>query len=159
MDLTLKDLTKDINNVNEEDILSCWRWLISNPKNICLISCLGDLFLTGQDGAIYWLATDSGELTKIADNSGYFELLLNDKDLFDYWFFPQLVQQLLEAGKILKENEVYSFVKLPVIGGEYSIDNIQPTDISVHFAFSGQICEQIKDLPDGTKVNIRLAPG
>ena len=54
----------------------------------------------------------------------------------------------------LKGNEVYSYKKLPVIGGEYSVDNMEPTDMSVHFAFSGQICEQIKDLPDGTKVNI-----
>jgi hypothetical protein len=42
-----------------------------------------------------------------------------------------------------------------VIGGEYSVDNIEPTDMNVHFAFSGQICQQVKDLPDGTKVNIK----
>ncbi|MFH5972291.1 T6SS immunity protein Tdi1 domain-containing protein, partial [Clostridium perfringens] len=64
-------------------------------------------------------------------------------------------EKLITAGKTLKENEVYSYKKLPVIGGAYSIDNIDPTDMSVHFAFSGQICEQIKDLPDGTKVNIK----
>jgi hypothetical protein len=36
------------------------------------------------------------------------------------------------------------------------VENIEPTDVSVHFAFTGQICEQIKNLPDGTKVNITV---
>jgi hypothetical protein len=67
-----------------------------------------------------------------------------------------LVEQLITAGKTLKESEVYSFKQMPVIGGEYSVDNIEPTDMSVHFAFTGQISEQIKDLPDGTKVNVKF---
>ncbi len=74
----------------------------------------------------------------------------------DNWFLPLLIEKLLIAGKTLKENEVYSYLKIPVIGGEYSVDNIEPTDISVHFAFCGQICEQIKDLLNGTKVSIKL---
>lgn len=43
-----------------------------------------------------------------------------------------------------------------VLGGDYSIENIDPVDISVHFAFTGQICEQISGLPDGTKFNIKI---
>jgi hypothetical protein len=81
---------------------------------------------------------------------------LDDEDKVDNWFLPLLVGQLISAGKPLKENKVYRFKILPVIGGKYSINNSQPTDMSIHFAFSGQICEQIKDLPDRTKVNIRF---
>ena len=33
------------------------------------------------------------------------------------------------TGKILKETEVYSYKNPPVLGGDYSIDNIEPTDI------------------------------
>jgi Domain of unknown function (DUF1851) len=47
---------------------------------------------------------------------------------------------------------------MPMLGGEYSVENIEPVDISVHFALAGQICEQIKDLPDGTKVRIKIEP-
>lgn len=153
---SIQDLTKDISNVDQENILSCWQWRIANMKSIVAISYLGDLFLIGQDDAIYWLQTDTGDLSKVADNHQQFKLFLNDENKIDNWFFPQLFEQLQSAGKILKENEVYSYKKLPVLGGEYTIDNIEPTDISVHFAFSGQICEQTKNLADGTKVNIKL---
>jgi hypothetical protein len=94
-------------------------------------------------------------LTKVADNLQQYEQYLTDENKVDNWFLPLLVEQLLNAGKTLRENEVYSFKKLPVIGGEFSVDNIEPTDMSVHFAFSGQISEQIRNLPDGTKVTIK----
>ena len=122
---------------------------------VVTISVLGDMFLLGDDGVVYWLQTDSGNLTKIADTFEQYQQFLNDEGKIDNWFLPLLVEKLIAAGKTLKQNEVYSYKKLPVIGGEYSVDNVEPTDMSVHFAFSGQICEQIRDLPDGTQVSIK----
>ena len=125
-------------------------------KAICTMSCFGDLFLIGKDDSVYWLQTDDGELSKVAEDFQQFNEFLNHEDKIDAWFFPLLVERLMVAGKTLKENEVYSYLKLPVIGGDYSVENINPTDISVHFAFTGQICEQIKDLTDRTKVTIKV---
>jgi hypothetical protein len=154
MTLTINQLTKDISTVDIDDILSCWTWKTADMKAVAAMSVLGDLFLVGKDDAVYWLQTDGGELTRVADDLPQFEQYIGDKEKVDSWFLPVLVEQLIAAGKTLKEDEIYSFKKMPVIGGEYSLDNIEPTDISVHFAFTGQISQQIKDLPDGTKVNI-----
>ena len=156
MTLTLKQLAKDITSVDIEDILSCWQWRVTGMKAVVTISCLSDIFLLGHDDNIYWLKTDTGDLTKIANSLEHYQQLLGDDENIDNWFLPSLVEKLIIAGKVLKENEVYSYKRLPVIGGEYSVDNIDPTDMSVHFAFSGQMCEKIKDLPDGTKVNIKF---
>jgi len=155
MTLTINQLTKDISSINIEDILSCWTWKTAGMKTVALVSVLGDLFLVGEDDAVYWLQTDGGDLKKVADSLQQFEQYLDDEEKVDNWFLPLLVEQLITAGKTLKENEVYSFKKMPVIGGEYSVDNIEPTDMSVHFAFTGQISKQIKDLPDGARVNIK----
>ena len=125
-------------------------------KAVVTISCLGDIFLLGYDNNIYWLQTDSGDLTKIANSLDEYLTLLRKEENIDNWFLPLLVEKIVAAGKTLKEHEVYSYKKLPIIGGEYSVDNIDPTDMSIHFALSGQICEQIKDLPDGTIVNINF---
>jgi hypothetical protein len=155
MTLNLGELTKDINKIDLDDILSWWRWRMAEMQGVVTISALGDIFFLGQDEAVYWLRTDTGDFTKVADSLEQYRQFLSDEEKIDNWFLPLLVEKLLAAGKTLKENEVYSYKILPVIGGEYSVDNIEPTDMSVHFAFSGQICEQIKDLPDGTKVNIK----
>jgi len=124
-------------------------------KAIALITCLGDMFFIGKDEYVYRLETGECHFEKVADSHHEFEQLLNGEK-FDEWLLPLLVEKLIKAGKVLNENQVYSFKKPSVLGDEYSLENIEPTNISVHFAFSGQICEQIKDLPDGTKVNIKF---
>jgi len=158
MILTQKDLIKDITKVDTDDILSCWLWTLSNMKSVITISTIGDIFLLGQDDAIYWLQTDFGDLTKIADSLSQFDQYLKDTDKVDNWFLPLLIEKLILAGKTLKEKEVYSFKKPPILGGDYSVDNLDPTDMSVHFAFSGQICQQAKNLPPGIKINLKYKP-
>ena len=66
-----------------------------------------------------------------------------------------LVKKLKEQGIELTDKNLYGYKKLPALGGEYEPDNFELTDIEVHFELSGQIHKQIKDLPDGTKVNIK----
>jgi hypothetical protein len=158
MPFSTKGLIRDITKVNESDILSCWLWKLDQDMKIVMISNFGDLFLESEEGSIYWLLTDGGELKKIANDRNEFEKLLSKKEYIDNWFLPALVEKLLSAEMELKENEVYGLKKMAVLGGTYDIHNFLPTDMSVHFAFTGQICEQIKDLPDGTNVNITFKP-
>jgi hypothetical protein len=155
MEFTLSDLIKDTNKVDLEDICSGWQWCLLDMKAIALITCLGDMFFIGKDECIYRIVTGECHFEKVADSHYEFEKLLNDEK-FDEWLLPLLVEKLIQSGKILNENQVYSFKKPPVLGGEYALENMEPINMSVHFAFSGQICEQIKDLPDGTKVNIKF---
>ncbi len=152
MRLNIQQLTKDLSQIDLDDIVSAWNWKLVDMKAIAIISCLGDIFLVGNDNSINWLQTDSGELTKIAKDLEQFEHFLDDADNVDNWFLPSLIEKLIQAGKVLKVNEVYNYKKLPVLGGEYSIENIEVVNMRIHFALTGQICEQIKDLPDGTKV-------
>lgn len=154
--LTFQELIKDTNKVDLEDICSAWQWCLTNQKAVALISCVGDMFLIGKDNTINWLDTGSGQLKQIADNIEQFEALLDNEENVDNWFLATLVEELIKSGKTLKENEVYSFRQMPVLGGDYSIGNLEPTDISVHFSLTGQIAEKIKDLPDGTTVNIKI---
>ena len=154
MDIRINNLIVDIQDIERKAFLDAWEWCI-NGMEVFIISKIGDMFLIGQDKAIYWLAIDrGGVLTKIANDKIDFEQLLNNTDNLDNWFLPGLVEQFIAAGIRLGKNEVYSFKLLPVLGGEYSINNIESCDINVHFDLAGQICKQIKDLHDGTKVKI-----
>jgi hypothetical protein len=159
MDITLKQLIREIDTVDIADITSSWQWRISKMHAVVTISSLGDMFLLGKDNAVYWLQTDRGELVKIAESFEEYQKFLNDSDKIDNWFLPSFVEKLLEAGKTLKSNQVYSYKIPPVLGGEYTVENIEPVSMSVHFSFSGQICEQVKDLPDGTKINFNFIKG
>jgi hypothetical protein len=149
----LKLYIKEINKLDIEDICSCWKWRLTGQKEVILVSSVGDIFLIGNDGEINWLDTSVGQIKRIADDIQHFNELLNDFSNVDNWLLATLVDKKIKNGIMLKENEVYSFKIFPILGGEYSVENLEPTDISVHFALTGQLHENIKDIPDGTKIN------
>lgn len=153
MDFTLDQLTKDISAIDQHDILSDWRWLLPEVRSVLMVTCMGDMFLEDKNGNILFLLYDGGDLEIVAENKTELELHLKDEEKFDNWFLPVLFEKLMMAGKHLKSNEVYSLKTLGVLGGEYIVENIEPTDMSVHFSFAGQVCKQIWDKPGGTKVN------
>lgn len=146
-------LIKDINRIDRTDICADWLWLLDNQKEVILVSCIGDMFLIGNDDAIYWLDIGMAELTCVADNLTDFQNLLSNDELVENWFLPHLVEQLIKEGKVLNENEVYSFKIPPILGGDFSPSNFDKTDLSVHFSLFGQIHKQIWDVKNGTKIN------
>ena len=154
MTLKLSELVKDKSKIDLQDICSDWTWLISEQKNVLLVTVFGDMFLVGPDDEINWLDTGTGKFTRVADSVKHFEELLKDKAKFNDWFMTNIYIDLQKKNVQLKDNQVYGYKKMPVLGGEYSADNIEPTDISVHFSITGQVCKKTKDLPDGTKVNV-----
>ena len=156
MKLTYKDLTIEISHLSRNDILEDWRWMIGEDMNPVMVTSIGDVFLQSELGNIFWLDVGGGELTKVADSFDEFRSKLNDDEIANEWFMFNLVSQIKESGLELEDGKLFGYKKLPVIGGEYHSDNFELTDISIHFSLAGQIHRQIRDLPDGTKVNIKF---
>jgi hypothetical protein len=45
-----------------------------------------------------------------------------------------------------------------VLGGSYSVENRYAISIAEHASFSGDLHRQIRDLPDGTAVRVKVVP-
>jgi len=155
MKITWNDLKIDFNHIDQNRLIESWYWLIGTDKKPILMSSIGDLFLADKNGACYWLNVGEGIFEKVAENIEQFKAKLKDNEQVDEWFLIGLVEELKQSGLELTDNHLYGYKKLPVLGGEYKPENFELTDIEVHFELSGQIHKQIKDLPDGTKVNIK----
>ena len=155
MRITWKDIKVDFNHIDQKRLTESWSWLIGIDKKPILMSSIGDLFLTDNNGFCYWLNVGEGVFEKIANSVDEFKLKLKDDEQIDEWFLIGLVEKLKENGLELTEKHLYGYKILPILGGEYEPENFELTDIEVHFELSGQIHKQIKDLPDGTKVNIK----
>jgi hypothetical protein len=65
-----------------------------------------------------------------------------------------LVDRCVNAGITLAEGQCYGYRIRPLLGGEYTPENIYPTDIAQYCSLLADMYRQIKDLPDGTKVRI-----
>ena len=153
MTVDYNQLIKDITKIDLDDICSDWQWLLNNQYSPIMVAFSGDMFVVDKNAAIFWLDTGKGHLKQIADSIEEFKSSLEDLDNIDEWLLASTVLDLIETGMTLKENEVYSYKTMPILNGNYSLENFEATNISVHFSMTGQICRQIINLPEGTRIN------
>ncbi len=104
----------------------------------------GDAFVQNvNNGQVWWLDSGGGEFSQLAETPEDFNELLADKEFVIEYFAVQMVGDLIKSGKSLSHNQVYSLTKPWLLGGEYKIENIEPTDIEVHFSLTGQVAQQV----------------
>jgi hypothetical protein len=154
--MNLDDLIVKFNKDSADKLTEDWNWLIGTDKSPIIVTAIGDMFLKDTNQKIYWLDVGQGKCEIVADRIQDFEEKLKDIEQMNDWFMIKLTTALRLSGKELKDGQLYSYKKLPIIGGEYTVDNFAPLDIVEHFGYTGDIHKQIKDLPDGTKVEIKI---
>jgi hypothetical protein len=148
MALTLDDLTVSIRHLDRATLLRDWRWLIGPTKVPVLVTALGNVFVRDtQDDTIHILDAGPGTLQQVAACLEEFRKRLRDRDFVTEHFVPVIVVRMRERGVFLQPGQLYGFKKAPPLGGEYSADNLEPTDIDVHFALLGQIHQRSREEP------------
>jgi hypothetical protein len=156
MELTWDDIIIDLTEIDLEKIISTWKWLIGDNKQPILISSIGDLYLKDENENCFWLNVGEGILEKIADSVAEFEEKINDYEIASEWFLIELVKSIKESGLNLTENMLYGYKVLPILGGDFIPENFELIKVETHFELNGLIHKQIKDLPDGSEINIEV---
>lgn len=153
MAITLNELTVNFDHLECERLLEDWRWLLGPAKQPILLTAAGDAFVQDvSDGSIYLLDVAAGELLRVAEDVTGFQALLADREFVLSHFAVAMVADLRDAGFTLAPGQIYSFRHPPVLGGGYTLDNVEPVDIEVHFSMAGQIHEHVRDQPTGTVI-------
>ena len=155
----LADYTIDHAGLDWPDLLANWAWLAPSEFRVWLMNRFGDLFLVMRDGSVHVLDVGCGTLKRVADDRDQFASLLDLNGNANEWLMIPLVDRLRAAGVVLGAGECYSYILLPILGGEYSVANTRVVPISTHFKAFGPIHEGLKDVPDGTTVRFEIAPG
>ena len=151
-----EDLLVSLDCVDTGRMLEFWRWLVPDTHQPLFATALGDLFLTRPDGQVLWLDMGVGQLRPVAADVAEFGRLATSPDDGDFWFGGPLVDRLVEAGKVRAPGECYSYLTLPMLGGEYELANFRTYDVVRHFQVWGPIHEQLRDLPDGATVEFKV---
>ena len=139
-----------------DQLAASWAWLLKDPYSPVLFSVLGDVFFARDAGDVWWLNTGTAQVSRVADSIEHFDELL-DTDIVEEWFMPLLVEHLHLAGKVPEPGECYTYVSLPIFPeGTYDAGNLNPVPAREHFAMTGHIHREIRDLPNGGKVKLTL---
>jgi hypothetical protein len=150
--VTFADYTIEHSDVDWSELLESWAWLLPPEFTVWIMNRFGELFLVFDDGSVHWLEVGAGELKRVADDRDHFAQLADDHDNANDWLMIPLVEKLVAAGILPGEGECYAHIKLPILGGDYTVENTHIVQIVHYFRALGPIHERLSELPDGTGV-------
>lgn len=153
--MKIADYLIDTEGLELQSLLKPWSWLVSGTWTLWFMNRFGDLFMY-QDGPVYRLSLDDGSFSALANSKKDFGVQLDQGNNANDWLLIPLVDDLVVAGKVLDEGECYGFVQLPILGGDYTVENVAVRKIKFQYAALGQIFEKLENLPDGTRVSFEI---
>jgi hypothetical protein len=151
-----EDLIVPLAGIDTARMLERWRWLIPESHRPLIATALGDLFLSDPDGRVLWLGVNNGKLRPVTATQAEFERAAAEPENNRFWFGAMLGDRLRASGKVLGPGECYSYLLLPMLGGEYEPANFTVYPVEHHFRVWGPIHEQLRDVPDGDYVEFKV---
>jgi hypothetical protein len=152
----LSDCLVDQTGLNWLELLSGWAPPLPAEFTVWMVNRFGDVLAVFEDGSINLLDVGSGQLSRVAENRDDFIEKVDTDNNADNWFLMSLTDQCVKSGMILSAGECYGFKIPSLLGGAYALENIETTNIAVHYSFLADIFQQTRDLPNGTKVEIKV---
>jgi len=108
--------------------------------------------LKTDDGKIHILRLDDGSLRCLANSRDDFADKLEDDETANDWLMVPLVDRLMAIGKVLKSEQCYAFSKPPILGGDYTVDNVCIRSVASQYAIQARFFEKLEGVPDGARV-------
>jgi hypothetical protein len=145
-----------VGDLDEERLLSDWRWLC--PQKLTLINrnAFGDLFLRDEEGKVFWLDVAIGSFSLIAQSESEFFVLSEDADKREKWFAESDARSAAVRGLLPGPNQCIGFSVPLVLAESGSPDTAYVANIYEHIGFLGDLHRQIATTPDGTKVKLTI---
>jgi hypothetical protein len=136
--------------------LDGWRWLVGNDAVLVAASVSGDLFFRDRDGRVHWIDTGAGSIETVADDAASFARKVRSAEFCSNYLLESLVNDCLRMHGPQTADRCLGYRTLPVFDGAYADDNRVPMRAMEHFAFTGDVHQQIEGLPDGATVELNV---
>lgn len=137
-------------------ILQFWGWTGLKPAEIIGTNSFGNMIVRDHSDRFWRICPEELSCEPIAENREKLVELSQDEEFVLDWEMHQLVDLARGALGDPEADQCYC-LKIPaVLGGEYSAVNFGTISVSELISFAGRITEQIKDLPDGSKIDFKF---
>ena len=139
-----------------EDICEAWGWMGIESAQVVGINKFGNVIFSDRTGKYWRICPEELECKVIADSATEYQRLLSDPEFLRDWEMARLVE-MAEAKYGAQPVHRYFCLKTPgILGGAYESENIGTIGIGELIRFSGDVANQIKDLPPGSKVEFKI---
>jgi hypothetical protein len=143
-------------HLSVERLLAEWRWLCPTPMNLVARNAFGDLFLRDEAGKIFKLDVSVGQINQIAESEKAFRELAFATEHRKRWFCEDNEMAAFEHGLKPDASQCIAF-RIPLQFAQSGTpDNLYVTDLYEQVSFLGDLNRQTSEMPDGTKVRLRV---
>jgi hypothetical protein len=138
------------------ELLAAWQPIIPQRSSPWILTKFGEIFFCHEDGKIGMLQVSGFQYQVVAKDQTDFREWLVDPDKTTEWFLAPLVDRLEAVGKRLAPEQCFSFIRPLALGGALTMENVMVISIREHFRCWGDVFQQMKDVPDGGHVILKV---
>lgn len=139
-----------------EIIKTAWGWTGIRPSEVVCGNPFGNVIVKDEGGAYWRICPEELQCEIVAANDSDLENLFSNEDFILDWEVEKFVEVARAHLGELPENRKYC-LKIPgPLGGKYAPENFGTINWLEQIAVSGDVAEQIKDLPDGAQIKIKV---
>ena len=127
-----------------------WRWLVPGQVNLLGISTFGELIIRDEMDQVFILDIHEGRLQKLTEAQDSFW----DNPSLENIFKETELHELQSKGWKLRELECFTYT-MPIVVKE-GPHKLCTMNVYEAVGFLGDFHRQVKDLPDGAKIQLKV---
>ncbi|TCR90765.1 T6SS immunity protein Tdi1 domain-containing protein [Rhizobium sp. BK376] len=139
----LRQLAVSCDDMDCDHLLMHWHWLVPADAKPLMIGIFGDWIFGAPDGSHWHLDLLEGDFHRIADSSDDFNEKKDQDQFRNEWFGADLAEIALGNGLVPTHEECLGWKIAPILGGSFSMDNIEVFPLTVYQAITGQLFRQL----------------
>jgi len=137
-------------------IQQSWGWIGIEPAKVVDENDFGNLIIEDTSRKYWRLCPEDLYCTIIAQDRRALDELLVDQEFLEDWHMSRLLEEAKDSLGLLSDGYKYCLAIPGPLGGAYAISNMKIVPLIELIAFSGDLAERIKDLPDGARVKLEV---
>lgn len=139
-------------------IAKAWGWCGVEPSVIVGENEFGNLLVKDFAGRYWRICPEDVYCKVVAADDAAFARLVADPEFRIDWEMRSLADAARAKFGTLEASRRFYLVIPGILGGEYSSENIQHAPLLEIIGVSGDIGRQLKDLPEGAQVQLKVGP-
>jgi hypothetical protein len=133
-----------------------WGWIGLKPHALADLNAFGNALVLDNEDRYWRICPEELSCRIVAADRESFLRLRADASFIADWEMDRLRGVAQNKFGDLPEGRCYCLVIPAVLGGEYSVANVETISLAELLSAAGSMALQIKDLPDGAKVRLRV---
>ena len=140
----MRPFMMEANAFDSRALLGDWQWLLPPALKPLMVSAFGDWVLGAPDGSLWLLSMLEGSFELIAADAAEFNTLKSDPAWFEETFLAGWFDIAVGNGLEPSESECLGWKVHPLIGGEFSVNNLQVFSLRLYVSLMGQLHRQLR---------------